>query len=430
MDTYAQKFYHPDIVTPGWELFRDGRTGAVCTIPSGSSMGEIDQIRGFIDNMPATEGPDLFGLHSNAERASRKLQVQGAIQLMVELQPSGGSSGNNVEGTASSAAAATSGTEDQQDLVSKTVGELLATLPPQFDPIETLDILQKLPGGAQQPLTIHLRQEIDRLNIVMSTVKSTLESLQLTIAGTIALNDSLASVLIALQTARPPASWMKLGWEAGTLSSWWLGLSQRHDQLYRWLNSGRPKSYWLTGFFNPQGFLTAVKQEVTRQHAHSNSGSFMQQQQQESCTISISGDIPSNTTTTPPPTPCASSTKWALDDVVMVSEVTKIPDVSAVREPPAEGVYIHGLYLDGVGWNLRHNKLCDAEAKRLYQPLPVMHVTAVLSNERKALGYFKVPCYKVAKRTGATYVSTFMLKSDEDRTKWILRGAALLCSVD
>lgn len=46
-------------------------------------------------------------------------------------------------------------------------------------------------------------------------------------------------------------------WEASGSGSWFAGLLARHEQLHRWLNSGRPKSYWLTGFFNPQGFLTA-----------------------------------------------------------------------------------------------------------------------------------------------------------------------------
>ena len=71
-------------------------------------------------------------------------------------------------------------------------------------------------------------------------------------AGTIALSGKLADSLDALYNGRIPKDWLAKSWEAGSLGSWFAGLMQRHEQLLRWLNTGRPKSYWLTGFFNPQ----------------------------------------------------------------------------------------------------------------------------------------------------------------------------------
>lgn len=88
-----------------------------------------------------------------------------------------------------------------------------------------------------------------------------------------------------------------------------------------------------------QGFLTAVRQEVNRRHA---------------------GD------------------KWALDDVVLTSEVTHpARDVDGIKEPPAEGVYVYGLHLDGCAWSSKENRLVDSEPKKLYSALPVLHVTGV-----------------------------------------------------
>jgi hypothetical protein len=40
--------------------------------------------------------------------------------------------------------------------------------------------------------------------------------------------------------------------QASTLGNWFTGLLQRHDQLGKWLTLGRPRAYWMTGFFNPQ----------------------------------------------------------------------------------------------------------------------------------------------------------------------------------
>jgi dynein heavy chain len=50
------------------------------------------------------------------------------------------------------------------------------------------------------------------------------------------------------------------------LNVWLAGLQRRHTQLNEWLISGRPASFWMAGFFNPAGFLTAFKQELVRRN--------------------------------------------------------------------------------------------------------------------------------------------------------------------
>ena len=49
-----------------------------------------------------------------------------------------------------------------------------------------------------------------------------------------------------------------------------------------------------------------------------------------------------------------------------------------IKESPTEGVFVHGLFLDGCAWSGRENKLVDAEPKKLFNPLPVLSVTGVL----------------------------------------------------
>jgi dynein heavy chain len=55
--------------------------------------------------------------------------------------------------------------------------------PPQFEREEVRERLRRLPGGPAQPLTVHLRQEIDRLNTTIALTISTLQNLRLAIAG-------------------------------------------------------------------------------------------------------------------------------------------------------------------------------------------------------------------------------------------------------
>lgn len=93
----------------------------------------------------------------------------------------------------------------------------------------------------------------------------------------------------------------ELSWLSPSLGVWYGGLLLRDTQYRTWLGSGRPHSYWMAGFFNPQGFLTAVQQEITRAHKHEN---------------------------------------WALDSVVLHAEVTDISNHDHIRSVPKVRIMI------------------------------------------------------------------------------------------
>merc|ERR1712100_307837 len=100
--------------------------------------------------------------------------------------------------------------------------------------------------------------------------------------------------------ARVPRRWThdpsgaEISWLMPNIGGWFTGLLDRQVMLNTWLENGRAvmKSYWLTGFTNAQGFLTGMRQEVTRQHRKD---------------------------------------QWALDDVVSATEVKAI-DPEKVKE--------------------------------------------------------------------------------------------------
>jgi dynein heavy chain len=154
--------------------------------------------------------------------------------------------------------------ETREDVVKRLCNDFLSKLPEDFDKNKTKASIFK--QGGMKPLNIFLGQEVDRMQVVLKITRETLSDLKLAIDGTIIMSSQLQQALDSLYDARVPDFWIKSSWQSVTLGLWFTELIGRYQQFHTWVFDGRPNVYWLSGFFNPQGFLTAIRQEITRAH--------------------------------------------------------------------------------------------------------------------------------------------------------------------
>ncbi|XP_056247105.1 dynein axonemal heavy chain 8-like [Seriola aureovittata] len=324
----------------------------------------------YIESLPTVDSPQALGLHPNADITYQTNTSAEVLDTITNIQPkeSGGGSG-----------------ETRESIVYSMAEDMLEKLPPNYVPHEVKDRLLKM--GALRPMNIFLRQEVDRMQRIIRVVRTSLTDLKLAIDGTIIMSENLRDALDNIFDARVPNLWRKISWESSTLGFWFTELLERNKQFRSWVFDGRPKTFWMTGFFNPQGFLTAMRQEVTR----ANKG-------------------------------------WALDTVTLHNKVLK-QGKEEITASPSEGVYVYGLFLDGAGWDRKNTCLTESSPKVLFIPLPVIHMFAVNSTAPVDPKLYVCPIYKKPRRTDLNYITAVVLPTIKSPDHWILRGVALLCDI-
>uniref|UniRef100_A0A8B9IM28 Dynein axonemal heavy chain 5 n=1 Tax=Anser cygnoides TaxID=8845 RepID=A0A8B9IM28_ANSCY len=329
----------------------------------------VDQYLQYIQSLPAYDTPEVFGLHPNADITYQSKLSKDVLDIILCIQPKDSSGG---------------GGETREAVVARLADDMLEKLPDDYVPFEVKEKLKNM--GPFQPMNIFLRQEIEQIQRVISLVRSTLTDLKLAIDGTIVMSENLRDALDCMYNGRIPASWTKASWASSTLGFWFTELLERNHQFYSWIFERRPNCFWMTGFFNPQGFLTAMRQEITR----ANKG-------------------------------------WALDSVVLCNEVTKWMK-DDITSPPLEGVYVYGLYLEGASWDRRNMRLTESKPKVLFEMMPVIRIYAE-NNTSKDPRLYSCPVYKKTVRTDLNYIAAMDLRTLQPPEHWVLRGVALLCDV-
>ena len=355
---------------------------------------EIAKYREYVDTIPSIDSPDVFGLHPNADRTFRENESFDLINTIKETRPKDSSGGSG---------------QTREEMVSEKSKELLDKLPPDYIEGDVEDYLKKLGGpknymekGRNVPLNIFLFQEIQRMQVIISLVRKTLTDTIDAIDGQIIMTPNILDAINSISDARVPNTWVydatgaEISWILPGLGSWFRSLVDRNNELSSWLKNQRPNVFWLTGFFNPQGFLTAMKQEVARLHKPKPG-----EKEKES---------------------------WSLDDVVY-KNVVKEANYDTSRD--SEGVFIRGLFLHGGRWN--KTVLDEPIGTEMFFDLPLLYWTA--ETKKKAMDpekmsqYYHCPLYKYPKRTDKYIISRVLLPCEPlGHHKAKLRGIALLCS--
>merc|ERR1711964_703508 len=98
-----------------------------------------------------------------------------------------------------------------------------------------------------------------------------------------------------------------------------------------WVEVGQPTTFWISGFFFPQGFCTGQVQNFARRH------------------------------------------RLPIDTITLGF---RIMDETAeeLHARPEDGCYVDGLFLEGARFDKRKHSLVDPKPKELFSKMPVMHL--------------------------------------------------------
>jgi dynein heavy chain len=213
------------------------------------------------------------------------------------------------------------------------------------------------------------------------------------------MSEQLEKMSISIYNNQVPDLWNEVSYPSlMPLSEWILDFSKRLNFIKNWVENGTPNTFWISGFFFPQGFLTGVLQNYARKH------------------------------------------QVAIDRVsfsfVVISN--KDEEEEAYKNKPEDGCYVHGLYMEGARWDTDNQTITEPKLKELYFKMPIIWFKPQVDKPKQIDSNYECPVYKTLKRAGTlsttghstNYVLTVDLPSKniiEDH--WIKRGVALICAL-
>ncbi|CAH1104335.1 unnamed protein product, partial [Psylliodes chrysocephalus] len=363
------------------------------------SYDTIEEYKDFLDNLPIIEAPEIFGMHENANIAYQIKETQTIIRTIMESQPraGGGETGRSVD-----------------EIVFELADAVINTIATNLS-LDNCNVFmyKKDKKGRLPSLTTVLTQEVDRYNKLLKLIHNSMNQLKKALKGLVVMSDALEEVFTSFMNNMVPGMWNKIAYNSlKSLGSWTRDLILRLDFIYIWVRYGNPTSYWLSGFYFPQGFLTGVLQTHARKY-----------------------NLPIDEL----------KYDFKIYNFVIDQESIKsaheeadkeVYEAYRIYEVPIDGVIVHGLFIDAGRWDFDVKQLVDAKPGEVNPPMPSLWLrptTTLPENDHRYVS----PLYKTSIRAGilsttghsTNFVIAVFVPSKQPPSFWILKGTAMLTQI-
>ncbi|CAK8691447.1 unnamed protein product [Clavelina lepadiformis] len=392
--TILSRFFKEKTLDPEYKYSESG----VYFAPSQDLISEYQE---YVNQLPIDDDPEVFGMHTNANLAFQKQETNVLVTTILEVQPrmSSGEGGKT--------------SDEIVHELAESILEKISMFILDMDKAE--QSMFKLDSkGRVNSLTTVLQQEVERFNKLLNVLNTSLKELNKAIAGLVVMSEQMEMMYTSFINNQVPTMWENAAYPSlKPLGSWVKDLVLRCHFTQRWLEQGLPTSFWISGFFFPQGFLTGALQNHARKydfpidrlsfHFHPLNAFRDQAEYHEEISQLAFGEE-------------AESDK-------------NLPEVG-------DGVVVHGLFTDAFRFDTDTMLMASEKDRVMNDRMPLLHMEPKMDFTMPVEDY-QCPLYKTGARAGVlsttghstNFVISAHLPTDKHPDFWISRGSAMLCGL-